>query len=302
MLTARGAGRKIGGSNLDPPEEDNLPSRGSRIDRHPPAVPMVAASWTRRNPHLRGMTSLPDNLPDISSASSYLLPTCAWFQALRGPPEGPSIISARGRSPSPIAPCIRLRGAMLLLWRLETPHRAVTAPVRLAVFLCPPVPAGCVANTRPPRGEYVTPSLCGSKAPGAHHGMRVNPWHHEEKTVTTRTIARPAESVRDSFDVLHTRLMSSLSRLQVVCEAWQLRDVPKNRARRLRFKRHDQGRGTASEDAERWYIHHEHTPNAKRCNHEQRHGQHRSHASKLGRTVTKSGRIEGRDLQKALAG
>ena len=39
MLTARGAGRKIGGSNLDPPEEDNLPSRGSRIDRHPPAVP-----------------------------------------------------------------------------------------------------------------------------------------------------------------------------------------------------------------------------------------------------------------------
>ena len=55
------------------------------------------------------------------------------------------------------SPCIRLQKVR----RLENAHRAVTAPVRLAVFLCPPVPAGCVANTRPPRGKYVTPSLCG---------------------------------------------------------------------------------------------------------------------------------------------
>ena len=44
---------------------------------------------------------------------------------------------------------------------LRNAQKAVTAPVRLAVFLCPPVPVGCVANTRPPRGEYVTPSFCG---------------------------------------------------------------------------------------------------------------------------------------------
>ncbi len=42
---------------------------------------------------------------------------------------------------------------MLLLRRLENAHRAVTAPVRLAVFLCPPVPAGCVAEYKTPSGE-----------------------------------------------------------------------------------------------------------------------------------------------------
>jgi hypothetical protein len=50
--------------------------------------------------------------------------------------------------------CIGLRVSLCFYYgALETPHRAVTAPVRLAVFLCPPVLAGCVAKYETPSGE-----------------------------------------------------------------------------------------------------------------------------------------------------
>ena len=137
---------KIGGSNLDPPEEDNLPSRGSRIDRHPPAVPHGRRLLDAAQPLiLGGMTSLPDNLPDISSGAATDRLRARGSKRFEDRPKGrrSSALGGAPRARLPLASGFDLGYASTTAPR--NAPRAVTAPVRLAVFLCPPVPAGCVA-------------------------------------------------------------------------------------------------------------------------------------------------------------
>jgi hypothetical protein len=83
-------------------------------------------------------------------------------------------------------------------------------------------------------------------------------------TTKNQTAIRAAESESDDFAALHSRFMSLLSRLQVVCEVvGNCENVPNGLASAgyvLNETTRDAER--LWDDAEVWYLTHEHTPKA----------------------------------------
>jgi hypothetical protein len=79
---------------------------------------------------------------------------------------------------------------------------------------------------------------------------------------TSKTF-RAAES--ESFDALHNRFMSLLSRLQVVCEVLDNCENVPNELAPAAYVLNDTTRDAEQlwGDAEGWYMDHEHTPKAK---------------------------------------
>jgi hypothetical protein len=80
--------------------------------------------------------------------------------------------------------------------------------------------------------------------------------------VTTLKLTRTDESVPDEFAALHNRFMSLLSRLQVVCEVLGNCETVPNELAPAAYVLNDTTRDAEQlwEDAESWYMRHEHTP------------------------------------------
>ena len=100
----------------------------------------------------------------------------------------------------------------------------------------------------------------------------------------------PITEGQDPFQEIENRYMSAMSRLQVLKEVMGVDEVP-NELAPAAYVLQDTVDDVVQlyDDLTSWHFDHEHTPKAKEVqSHEQRQGQHRSNASKLGRTVVKN--------------